>query len=287
MEKISVIVISFNEEKNIRECLNSLNSQDFNKNDYEILVVDASIDNTKEIIKEFKDVRLINSEKKAYGYQRNLGIKNSRYNLIAFTDADCAAPSDWLSNLVNNLEECSCLGGSVKYPNNTRLIGRAITALGFPAGGSLGIENFGNISTCNSIFRKEVFNKSGLFNEELIFGGEDSELMERVKKNNFKIKLTNNCFVYHKPRNFIDFLKWNFKRGAARYHLYKNLSHLFMPLSVVVYPFTKKFRLLLKNRNKIGLNIISLFTIVIFLFFLRQLFMSFGWAYGFRQSIRK
>ena len=287
MEKASVVVITYNEEKNIRECLTAISNQDYDKKNYEILVIDASNDKTEEIVKEFKNVRLIKSDKKGYGYQRNLGIKNTRYNLIAFTDADCIVPNDWLKKLVNSIQEFYCLGGSAKYPEGTGLIGKSITALGFPAGGSLGIVNFGTLSTCNCLFRKETFEKVGYFDETLLYGGEDSELMSRIRKNKLKFKLDNNCFIYHKPRNFIDFLKWNFKRGIAKYHLYKKASHLLMPLSVIGYPLSRKFVLLLINKKKAGLNIPSLFTIVIFLFFLRQLFMTFGWIYGFGQNIRK
>ena len=285
MEKISLVVITYNEENNIRDCLNSLINLDY-KN-YEIIVVDASTDRTREIVKEFKNVKLVLSDNKKYGYQRNLGIKNSKYNLIAFTDADCIPPKDWLINLTENIKNNDCVGGSVRNPEHSNLIENGITALGFPAGGSLGIESFGTLSTCNCLFKKEIFDKIGFFNESLVYGGEDSELMERVKKNGFKIKLSNDCFVFHKPRNFKSFLKWNFKRGIARYNLYKNFGHFFMPLVVIVFPFSKKFRVLVNRKKEANLSLFNIFTIVIFLFFLRQLFMTFGWIYGFGQSISR
>lgn len=283
MENVSVVVITYNEEKNISECLNSLLNLEYNGN-YEILVVDASTDNTKNVVKEFKNVKLINSPNKAFGIQRNLGIKNSKYDLVAFTDADCIVPKDWLNNMIKELEENDCLGGSVRNPENTTLIGKGISCLGFPAGGILGIEFSGNLCTCNSIFRKKIFEKVGYFNENLLYGGEDTDLVERMNKGNVKIKLSNNCFVYHKNRNLREFIGWNIRRGKARYYLFKNPLHLFTPLGVFIYPLTRRFRLLIKKRKQIDISLFNLFTTVIFLFFLRQSFMAIGWFYGAGQS---
>src|SRR3989344_6833368 len=122
MEKISVVVITYNEEDNINNCLNSLINLDYDRKNYEILVVDSSNDNTKSIVKEFKQVRLISSENKGYGIQRNLGIKNSKYNLIAFTDADCIVPKSWLKDLISEVKDYDCLGGRIKDPEGTKLI---------------------------------------------------------------------------------------------------------------------------------------------------------------------
>ena len=52
--KISFIVPVFNKEEHIRDCLNSLISQDLTE--VEIIVIDdGSSDNTPQILKEYKD----------------------------------------------------------------------------------------------------------------------------------------------------------------------------------------------------------------------------------------
>jgi glycosyltransferase involved in cell wall biosynthesis len=61
---ISIIVPAYNEEKLIGLCLSSLENQDFNKRDYEVIVINnASTDNTTQIVQKF-GVKLVNEPKK-------------------------------------------------------------------------------------------------------------------------------------------------------------------------------------------------------------------------------
>lgn len=91
MPKISVIMPSLNVALYIRECMDSVICQTLT--DLEILCVDAgSTDGTWEILEEYagKDsrVRLFRSEKKSYGYQMNLGIKEALGEYIGIVETD-------------------------------------------------------------------------------------------------------------------------------------------------------------------------------------------------------
>jgi glycosyltransferase involved in cell wall biosynthesis len=79
---ISSIVITYNEEKNIRECLQSLKWTD------EIIVVDsASSDKTAEIASEFTN-KILRADKGTYGEKKNTGIENASGDWILWIDAD-------------------------------------------------------------------------------------------------------------------------------------------------------------------------------------------------------
>lgn len=83
MPKISVIMPSLNVAPYIRECMDSVICQTLN--DLEILCIDAgSTDGTREVLEEYagKDarIRLIESDKKSYGYQMNLGLEAAAGN---------------------------------------------------------------------------------------------------------------------------------------------------------------------------------------------------------------
>lgn len=79
---ISVIVITYNEEDNISDCLKSLKWTD------EIIVVDSkSKDNTVQIAGEFTNNVLL-ADNISYGEKRNLGIENSNGEWILWLDAD-------------------------------------------------------------------------------------------------------------------------------------------------------------------------------------------------------
>lgn len=79
---ISSIVITYNEEENIRECLKSLEWTD------EIIVVDSnSSDKTAEIATELK-ANVISAKKLTFGAKKNLGIDAAKGPWILWIDAD-------------------------------------------------------------------------------------------------------------------------------------------------------------------------------------------------------
>ena len=97
---ISVVVPSYNARSTIESCLDALVGQDFS-GDYEIVVVDSSGDGTAELVaRRFPQVLLIRSPERRFpGDARNLGVAASRGRVLAFTDADCIVPSDWLERI--------------------------------------------------------------------------------------------------------------------------------------------------------------------------------------------
>ena len=109
--EISIIVPSFNEEKNISRCLNSLLSQNYQN--FEIICVDnASTDSTFEIIKSFaeKDKRIkpFHIEEKGVSNARNFGIENSCGKYIGFIDADDFIQPQMYEFMIRAIEENQC-----------------------------------------------------------------------------------------------------------------------------------------------------------------------------------
>ena len=286
MKSVSIVVITYNEEKNISGCLSSLLKVDYPKNKYEILVIDASTDKTFDIASKFKNVKVIKSKEKGFAVQRNLGIKLSKNELVAFTDADCIVPKDWLKVLVSSIEsnKVSCVGGNAYPPKDSSHIGLCIACLGFPAGGALGLSDNDPISTCNAIFSKKVIDSIGGFYASLRYGGEDTDITRRLRANGHKVIIEKDSFVYHKTRDFHEFLSWCFRRGKAKFNISKSPLQLLMPLAIFAYPFSSKFRKLLSKRKVINIDLFSIFFVVPVLFFLRQLYMTAGWIYEFIRS---
>jgi len=224
--------------------------------------------------------------KRGFAHARNLGVKNARYDTIAFTDADCTVPPHWLKRMVRCFDdETGGVGGSAYPPPNSSYWGLCIACLGFPAGGAIGLDCFGkDISTCNALFRKGVLDEIKGFNEKLKHGGEDTDLSRRIRERGYKLKHSSS-FVYHKARSGAEFLKWNYKRGNAKFYLNHSLFDLFSPLYVLAFPFTRKFRLLIKRRRRIKVSLFSIFITIPFLFFIKQLLISLGWLNGLKEEI--
>ena len=99
---LSVVIITKNEETNIRECLESVAWVD------EIIIVDSgSEDNTIAICKDYTDKISINDDWKGFGYQKNLALQQATKNWVLSLDADeriTSALRIEIENVINNSE---------------------------------------------------------------------------------------------------------------------------------------------------------------------------------------
>lgn len=105
---VSVIIPNYNAEKYIRQCIESVLSQNYG--DLEIIIVDdGSTDNSWNIIKEMatgderiKPFRQTNSNA---SIARNRGIENAKGKYLLFLDSDDILFDDAISTFVANIEE--------------------------------------------------------------------------------------------------------------------------------------------------------------------------------------
>jgi len=110
IRSISIIIAARNEESRIEPCLKSLESIDYPKDNYEVILVDdCSEDRTAEIMEKYcnrhhrwKIVRINEKSTQLKGKKNALreGIAQAKNELIFTTDADCVVPPMWLKNMV-------------------------------------------------------------------------------------------------------------------------------------------------------------------------------------------
>ena len=101
---VSIIIPTYNSEKYIKKCIDSVLEQTYQN--YEIIIIDNhSTDATINIIKSYKTNKIktfsINNNGQI-SLSRNLGIKNSNSDWIAFLDSDDAWYKDKLTLIMNN-----------------------------------------------------------------------------------------------------------------------------------------------------------------------------------------
>ncbi len=99
---LSVIIPTLNRAQLLKKALDSINAQELNQNDFEVLVIDnGSTDNTKEIVSQFKDIikniqyHLIKTPGLHNG--RHAGLKYARGDILVYADDDIQALPTWLS----------------------------------------------------------------------------------------------------------------------------------------------------------------------------------------------
>lgn len=204
---VSVIVPVYNDAHRISKCIEALLNQSYPKNRYEIIVVDnGSTDETLNIIKEYPVKLLVENRVQSSYAARNIGIKNSKGDILAFTDSDCIPSFDWIEKGVSKIVEtpnCGLVGGNIKIffenkkPNAVELYD---SIMGFNQKEDIEKRNFG--STANVFTLKSVIEKVGPFNDKLKSGG-DNEWGRRVFLSGYKQIYSEEVIVYHPARKSI------------------------------------------------------------------------------------
>lgn len=100
---ISSVIATYNSTRTIERCLRSIQAQRYPKHKIEIIVADGgSTDKTVEIAKRFgAKVITIDPKKQNAEYNKSIGIKNAKNELLAMIDHDNVLPHpNWLSKMV-------------------------------------------------------------------------------------------------------------------------------------------------------------------------------------------
>jgi Glycosyltransferases, probably involved in cell wall biogenesis len=238
--RISVVVVTYNEEKNIEDCIMSLLKLDYPKEKHEIVVIDGkSQDRTGTIVLKYVNrdnrVRFFENPKRTIASNRNVGISKARFEYIAFTDADCTVPRDWLLTLVNayNTEKertkLGAVGGGnilVGNPNSfSEAVGLAMNSYLSSLGTVQGkiyeqSKRVDSLACLNVLYSKSVLEDAGGFSEALANMTEDYELNYRIRQRGYKLLYIPNANVYHKSRTtLIAFLRQMYLYGKGRARL--------------------------------------------------------------------
>lgn len=109
--KISIVLPCYNVDRYVADCLNSIFSQDFPEDEYEVICVnDCSTDNTRHILAEFEkyheNLRVINHPvNKTLGGARNSGLKAAKGDFLWFVDPDDLIADHSLRELLSIVEQ--------------------------------------------------------------------------------------------------------------------------------------------------------------------------------------
>lgn len=104
--KVSVVIPVYNEEKYIKNCLDSLLIQE-EKPDEIIVIDNNSTDRTIEIVKKYKNIKIIKEAIQGMTPARNAGFNHAKYEIIVKCDADSVLPTDWIKNIKNDFSQNS------------------------------------------------------------------------------------------------------------------------------------------------------------------------------------
>lgn len=190
-KKISVIIPAYNEAGYIEKALDALKIQTFPRESFEILVVDnASSDDTARLAGKHGADRVIREEKRGTNQARQRGLEESNGKIVAFLDADCIPPPQWLQHIWTALHSrkhpCVAVAGAYAFyeteDESFYIMQEIYRWVVMPAVGSLmgrmlkkgGVVIGGNFATF-----KKYFKKLGGLDTSFEFFGDDASIAKR------------------------------------------------------------------------------------------------------------
>ncbi|HKD78138.1 MAG TPA: glycosyltransferase [Candidatus Angelobacter sp.] len=195
---VSIIIPALNEEKMIGRCLTSLTTLDFARNHFEVILVDnGSRDRTIEIAQSFQDrldLRILEKTGVRISGLRNLGAQSARGEIVAFLDADCLAPKEWLHCILELGPggNVGVIGAHYLLPDDSSWVGR--TWHRYQEAEKSG--EVSHVPAGDLIMRRDDFLRLRGF-DETIQTNEDYELCERVRKAGMTVRAYPQIGVVH------------------------------------------------------------------------------------------
>ncbi len=205
MQKLSIIIPAYNEEKRIgrtldsySEYLNNLSKKE--KFDYEILVViNNTSDNTESVVKlkqvKNNKIKYLNFKRGGKGFAVLEGFKDSlnrNNDLIGFVDADLATPPWAFYVLVRNMKSADGIIASRWHQKSIittpQTLFRKVTSKGFNfLVKSILFLNFSDTQCGAKLFSRKAINS--IINEaDLTEWAFDIDILYRLKKKGFYVK---------------------------------------------------------------------------------------------------
>ena len=225
MKKLSIVIITWNQCKKLKRCLDSILNSDNNREDIEIIIIDNnSTDNTLSMLKEYnsKISLLQNKKNKGVAPARNQGIKIAKGDYVMMLDDDTQVKPGCFSKIIEFMDthqDCWCLGTKQLRPNgnignNVRtfydlptIIARR-TFLGKFMKNKIrhhlmldwnhnSTREVDWIAGASFVMRTKAINKIGDFDEKYFYGFEDVDWCYRVKLAGGKVYYLHDAVIIH------------------------------------------------------------------------------------------
>ena len=220
---ISIIIATRNREKILWQTVNKACGAVENKNAEIIIINDADLTLDIPVLFAGK-INYFDNPKKGVSAARNFGTLNAKGSILFFIDDDMWINSeiiDWINtNLVKKKNTAAAYLIDWEYPaslNKTLVqskIGRYILSTGYntmwgrmhqegkkPA---IGLYKYNVIGSGSLVIEKKIFEQLGMYNESIVFQGEDIDLSKRINDLSISIFCVFDTTLYHNQEDRLD-----------------------------------------------------------------------------------
>ncbi len=253
MKTIAIVIVTWNNEKDIKIVLDSIKVQTFNN--YKVIVVDNnSSDLTCEIASRYKWVKLLKRDRNYYlspsnNYGISFAIKEYSPEYIMVLNPDTKLSENVLELFIKDLDtnsQIGAIGPKLKFFNNKNegLINSAgLFYDNFLQAYDIGFmqKDTGQFDTSKIVFgvsgacimyKTHMLKKIGLYWEAITMYMDEVELFIRAEKAGFKVLYQPKAVVYHSYMRSTD------QNKLYRMEQYKKKAWL--KIALRHYPFVKK-----------------------------------------------
>lgn len=200
--KLSICIVAFNEEGFLPNLLRDLKSQKYPHQLTEIVLVDSmSTDHTKEIMYQFQaenngfySIKVLKNPRRIQAAGWNVAIQNATGDVISRIDAHTQLPPEFSEYVMRDIAEGENVVGGIRpcVIENDTAWGRTLlqvenSLFGSSINASRHSTERSYVKTMfHASYRREVFQKVGLFNEMLL-RTEDNEMHYRIRQAGYRL----------------------------------------------------------------------------------------------------
>jgi len=224
---VSVIIPAYNEEKYIGECLGSVFSARYKGKKEVIVVDDGSEDRTPEIVKSFKGVRYIRTNRLGKAGALNKALQIAKNNIVITIDADSVIEKSALENIVKPLKnkDTGAATGIIKVRGKKNILVRFqnIEYMFFNLFTRIWDKANSNITVRGPIsaFKKDLLFQVGGFDTD-IDAMEDTAAAIKIIRLNYKIRVVENAVSHtFTPNTLKGFVKQRLRWAKGGVQLLK------------------------------------------------------------------
>jgi lipopolysaccharide/colanic/teichoic acid biosynthesis glycosyltransferase/GT2 family glycosyltransferase len=226
LPRISVIIPAYNCEKTVGATLEALKGQDFPRDQFEIILVDdGSLDNTREVVKKYPEVRYFWQNNRGPSAARNYGARQAAGEIILFTDSDCVPEPCWLQKMTAPFDNPEIVGVKGAYLTKQKERVARFCQKEFEERYRLlsRFEYIDFVDSYSAAFRKDAFLGVGGFDTSFpLANNEDVELSYKLAVKGYKMVFVPDARVYHThSASWVRYLRVKFTRAYWRMLVYK------------------------------------------------------------------
>ena len=284
--ELAVIILNYNTKDLLESCLKSVLSKKWQTQLKVIVVDNASSDDSRNALKKFPQVKVIENDKNlGFAAGNNVALRSTAADYYLLLNSDTLVQDDSLDALVGFAEEkdfdivsCKLLNSDKTFQPNAGELPFGLPLFFWISGlddipfigkllpsfhqkyedNLLRSEEVGWVSGTAMLIKKKVIDQIGLLDEVLFMYAEDTEYCFRAKKKGFKIGWTNKGQIIHLGGGSLkdpSFRQWLGEfRGLI--YIYKkylgSLASLFLKLVFLIFIFIRVVVYLVIGKVKIA-----------------------------------